>query len=177
MVQDAGGILPPLAPPGRGGGLPEDPFRRALDGMLGALAARSDAFPDYTGGGRLARLWRDLGSYSRHVRRRIDDGSIADAEDLAGRVFATLAATRRVQLALADSARFTTGQFATRVRDLQGGEWIVLVDGNGRIVTAYPFDPSRVGFEQWSAQHGHPVRQLDLSPADRALLARLFAQP
>lgn len=181
VPQGAGGIVPPIQPPaqppGGGGAAPEDPFRRALDGMLTALAARSDAFPGYTGGGRLARLWRDLGSYSRHVRRRIDDGSIADAEDLAGRVFATLAATRSVQVALAQSARFTTGQFATRVRDLQGGDWIVLVDGNGRIVTAYPFDPSRVGFEQWSAQHGHPVRHIELSPADRALLARLFAQP
>lgn len=168
-----GVVIPPPPPPPGGGaqppGPPDDPFEALKDAVLQGMATHALA-SGLEGRGLLRWMWTDADSYSRHVARRLGEGVIASADEMAEHAFAVLAAAQAVSIVIPAGAWQAAAKF-----QITADGWIVLVGADGRIVTAYPFDPDRINFEQWNAQHGNVVRQIELSAEDRALLARLFA--
>lgn len=167
-VQDAGGMLPPMGPPGGGRGPPDGAVGAPVAAALGALEGRVAQ----AGGRRvLARLWTDLDSYAEHVARRIRAGHVVDAVMLADRTFEVLAATRGIQVALDPTGRRSSLKFQVTPTG-----WIVIVDGQGRIVTSYQFNPALPGFVQWNTDKGFAVHDHALTPTDREMLARLFGR-
>lgn len=166
------GIVIPPVPPGGGGqpaAPPGDPFEALKDAVLQGLALRAMA-SGLEGRGLLRSLWTDADSYSAHVAKRLREGAIASADELAEHALAVLAAAQAVEIAIPAGA----WQAAARFQVTADG-WIVLVNADGRIVTSYRFDPNSPSFAEWNARYGNPVRTMALSAEDRALFARLFA--
>ncbi len=157
---------PPVAVPAMGP--PDGPVGALVAAALGALEGRVAQ----AGGRRvLARLWTDLDSYAEHVARRIRAGHVVDAVMLADRTFEVLAATRGIQVALDPTGRRSSLKFQVTPTG-----WIVIVDGQGRIVTSYQFNPALPGFVQWNTDKGFAVHDHALTPTDREMLARLFGR-
>ncbi len=171
--QAAGGIVPPIQPPaqppGGGGQPPEDWLGALITTAIDALQAR---VAQAAGRRLLPRVWTDLDSYAEHVERRMLAGHVANAELLAERTFAVLAAARDTQVAFDPAGRWTSLKF-----QITPDGWIVILDARGRIVTSYPFDPDRPGFTEWNALRGIDTHDYTLTPAHRDLLARLFGRP
>jgi len=116
---------------------------------------------------RLARLWTKPESYQAHLRRRLHYGHINAPRELADHAFAALSC--------AAEARFSGEEFP--VLEIGDRAWSIILDGDGRIKTAYPIEPGRPTFSDNQRRLGHQVDDIELSERILKTLARLFRSP
>ena len=161
-ILGGGGMLPPMPPNPANPRDPNDEARQSLS----RLYANAQALGDVPGRRLVRSLWTNLTSYAGHVEKRIRDGDIASADELARRTLETLAA--------AELSKIAMYELPTVLLQVTATGWIVLVNANGRIVSSYPFDPDADSFDQRAANWKVSSHDYVLTPADREVLARLF---
>jgi hypothetical protein len=113
---------------------------------------------------RLAQLWTTPDLYRSHVKRRLNYGHITTEREMAEKTFAALSRAQR--------ARLSPGEFP--VMEIEDGAWSIILDGAGRIKTAYPLEPGRPSFTDNQRRLGHQVDDLNLSKRVLEIFARLF---
>lgn len=121
------------------------------------------------GRARVRAMWTDLDSFSQHVAKRMRAGDVGSGDELLDAVLATLSTATHAQVALGSSAWQAVAQFQLVVDG-----WVVLVNRDGRIVTAFPQDPDFLSFAEWNAAKGIEVHDYALTPADLKILAALL---
>lgn len=121
------------------------------------------------GRARVRAMWTDLDSFSQHVAKRMRAGDVGSGDELLDAVLATLSAATQAQVALGAPAWQAAAQFQLLVDG-----WVVLVNRDGRIVTAFPQDPDFLSFAEWNAAKGIEVHDYALTPADRKILVALL---
>ena len=140
--------------------MPQTPADRMIAGLIDR-AGRAERF---------AGLWVDEQSFERHLARRVRVLHVAGEEDYTMRTRRTLAGAHRVVVVTPrDPLMHVTGKVA-----MIGGDWIVLLSEDGRIVTSYPFDAHKERFEERHEKLGDRIDEHQISEAHRRLLARVF---
>lgn len=139
--------------------------QRIVSGLIAAAQVAPPAPAE-----RLRALWSNPVLLDKHVFKRVAANDVAGIEDYAIKTFNVLAFADRVTLVEPlDPAMLTTG----KVQVASDG-WVVLLSGEGRIVTSYPFDPSKVSFEDRHRNIGDKLHEHDINQTNRRLLAQLF---
>ncbi len=119
----------------------------------------------------LSGLWSNESAYAAHLAKRVKLSDVTGAEDYATRTFAVLKNAEAAMVAEPLDGRALSAKF-----QLPDGNWVVILGEGGVIITSYPFDPLKPGFEENHQRFGDSVYEQTLSAADRALLAGIFAR-
>lgn len=137
--------------------------RQMLDGLV---QAAQDLGAELT----LKNLWANAKKYEKHVDKRISSGHAQSLLDYQQKTFLTLANAQTIVVVVdKDPAMHATGKLA-----ISGGDWLVLLSEQGRIVTSYPIDQSQPQFEQRHMEKGDQINEYEIDQATREELARLF---
>lgn len=137
--------------------------RQMLDGLV---QAAQDLGAELT----LKNLWANAKKYEKHVDKRISIGHAQSLLDYQQKTFLTLANAQTIVVVVnKDPAMYATGKVA-----VSGGDWLVLLSKQGRIVTSYQIDLSQPQFEQRHMEKGDQINEYEIDQATREELARLF---
>ncbi len=137
--------------------------------LLNNLITRAE---NATGENKLKQLWFNPEKYDPHIEKRIELGHISSKADYEAKTFAVLANAKKFKVAIPPNEGMVGGKF-----QLVADEWVVLVAGDGKIVTSYDFMAGKKTFEEYETSRGHKVYEHNISQEDRETLKRVFNLP
>lgn len=129
----------------------------------------SNAEKAKTGESKLKQLWFNPEKYDKHIDKRVDLGHISSKADYEAKTFEVLANAKNVKVSIPPNEGMTAGKF-----QLVSDGWIVLVSGDGKIITSYEHMKDKSTFEQNETDRGNKIYEHNIRAEDRKTLKRVF---
>ena len=116
-----------------------------------------------------AKLWHSRIAFEKHVKKRLDEGVISDEFDYLQKTIECLAKADEYILA-------TYEKSWDRLRYASSGDWFVIFNEDGIILTSHKKDETKVPFELKHAQLGAKLQQGKVDEKFREVFKRIQAQ-
>jgi hypothetical protein len=144
-----------------------EPGYSSVRQLAGAVQASLNA--GVSGRDLLRNLWINADSFDRHVEKRVKMGHIDTEVQMISRIFNVMAEADKVVVSIPQGDHgLLTGMLALKVVD-----WIVLLSEDGKIITAYQFEPDKEQFIERHQRYGDSINEYVIKPEDRAILTQL----
>ncbi len=169
-------LIPAIALAARRAGLTQEVVQRAqaaADALMKGLLAKGQAADGKDAIALFRALFKNEKLYTRHVDKRLNAGDIDSEQAYAEMTLKVLAAAETLVLAMPPEG-VAVGLPVTGKISTGDGEWIVLLNSEGGIITSYPYIVGKETFEQRHADHGHKFYEIPLGSDYRAALAAIF---
>lgn len=145
----------------------QTPERIASELLLQNLIQRAEAS---TSDNLLLDLWSNEKKYHKHIEKRLLNDDISDAADYQNKTFNVLANAEKLTIAMSTTSSMISGKM-----QLETDEWIVILSADGKIVTSYPREQSKLTFEQNHSSFGDTIYEYAIIESIRESLKKLFS--